>query len=146
MNNLNLTVVGNLARDPELRFTPNGTAVAKFSIAFNPRTLDKQTGEWRDGTPSFFECVVWRQLAENVAESLTKGMRVVVAGRLRTEEWEDEKTKEKRSRQVLDVEAIGADLTYATVKVQKMSRANETSSDDPWASATPARPAQPATA
>jgi len=146
-----ITVIGNLTDDPELRFTPSGAAVAKFRVASTPRFLDKASGEWKDGDPTFLSCTVWRQAAENVAESLQRGSRVIVSGRLRQRSYE---TKEGEKRTVMEVEVdeIGPSLRYATAKVQKMSRSGGggfgasggnspggyPSSDDPWATAAPA--------
>ena len=151
-----ITVVGNLTDDPELRFTPSGAAVAKFRIASTPRTLDRQSGEWKDGEPLFLACSVWRQVAENVAESLQRGARVVVTGRLRQRSYET-KEGEKRTVYELEVDEIGPSLRYATAKVQKMSRSGGggsgggfgsgggnssggggSAADDPWATAAPA--------
>ena len=116
-----ITVIGNLTDDPELRFTPSGAAVAKFRIASTPRFLDKASGEWKDGEPLFLSCNVWRQVAENVAESLQRGSRVIVSGRLRMRSYET-KEGEKRTVIELEVDEIGASLRYATAKVQRMSR------------------------
>jgi single-strand DNA-binding protein len=116
-----ITVVGNLTDDPELRFTPSGAAVASFTVASTPRTFDKNTNEWKDGDALFLRCSIWRQAAENVAESLTKGMRVVVQGRLKQRSYET-REGEKRTVVELDVEEIGPSLKYATAKVTKASR------------------------
>src|SRR6266480_1918305 len=149
-----ITVIGNLTDDPELRFTPSGAAVAKFRIASTPRTLDRASGEWKDGEPLFLACSVWRQAAENVAESLQRGSRVIVSGRLRQRSYET-KEGEKRTVYELEVDEIGPSLRYATAKVQKMSRSSGGgggfgssggqggggggfANDDPWATATPA--------
>ena len=149
-----ITVIGNLTDDPELRFTPSGAAVAKFRIASTPRTLDRATGEWKDGEPLFLACSVWRQAAENVAESLQRGSRVIVWGRLRQRSYET-KEGEKRTVYEMEVDEIGPSLRYATAKVQKMSRSSGggggfgssgggqgggggLANDDPWATATPA--------
>jgi len=148
-----ITVVGNLTDDPELRFTPSGAAVAKFRIASTPRFLDKASGEWKDGDPLFLACNIWRQAAENVAESLQRGSRVIVTGRLRQRSYET-KEGEKRTVYELEVDEIGPSLKYATAKVQKMQRSggggfgasgggNSSNGgggnfDDPWASAAPA--------
>jgi len=149
-----LTVIGNLTDDPELRFTPSGAAVAKFRIASTPRFMDKASGEWKDGDPLFLSCTVWRQVAENVAESLSKGSRVIVSGRLRQRTY-DTKEGEKRTVIDLEVDEIGPSLRYATAKVQRMSRSGGGgfgsgggggqggggggfASDDPWATAAPA--------
>jgi single-strand DNA-binding protein len=157
-----ITVVGNLTDDPELRFTPSGAAVAKFRIASTPRTLDRQSGEWKDGEPLFLACNIWRDAAEHVAESLQRGARVIVQGRLRQRSYET-REGEKRTVYELEVDEIGPSLRYATAKVQKMSRSGSggggfgsgggggnrpqsggasggggSSFDDPWATAAPA--------
>ncbi|HEX3813285.1 MAG TPA: single-stranded DNA-binding protein [Mycobacteriales bacterium] len=116
-----ITVVGNLTADPELRFTPSGAAVANFTVASTPRTFDRQSNEWKDGEALFLRCSVWRQAAENVAESLTRGTRVVVSGRLKQRSFET-KEGEKRTVIELDVDEIGPSLRYATAKVNKTSR------------------------
>ncbi len=116
-----ITVVGNLVDDPELRFTPSGAAVANFRIASTPRTFDKQSNEWKDGDALFLSCAVWRQAAENVAESLQKGMRVVVQGRLKSRQYET-REGEKRTVFEIDVEEVGPSLKYATAKVTRASR------------------------
>jgi single-strand DNA-binding protein len=116
-----ITVVGNLTDDPELRFTPSGAAVASFTVASTPRTFDKNSNEWKDGDALFLRCSIWRQAAENVAESLTKGMRVVVQGRLRQRSYET-REGEKRTVVELDVEEVGPSLKYATAKVTKAAR------------------------
>jgi single-strand DNA-binding protein len=146
-----ITVIGNLTDDPELRFTPSGAAVAKFRVASTPRFLDRQTNEWKDGEPLFLTCNVWRQAAENCAESLQRGARVIVSGRLRQRSYET-REGEKRTVMELEVDEIGPSLRYATAKVQKMSRSSGGGGgfgsgggsnggggqDDPWASAVPA--------
>ncbi len=116
-----ITVVGNLTADPELRFTPSGAAVANFTVASTPRTFDRQTNEWKDGEALFLRCAIWREAAENVAESLTRGARVVVSGRLKQRSFET-KEGEKRTVVELDVDEIGPSLRYATAKVTKASR------------------------
>ena len=113
-----ITVVGNLVDDPELRFTPSGAAVAKFRVASTPRTFDRQTNEWKDGESLFLTCSVWRQAVENVAESLQRGMRVVVQGRLKQRSYEDREGV-KRTVYELDVEEVGPSLKNATAKVTK---------------------------
>jgi len=115
-----ITLVGNLTADPELRFTPSGAAVANFTVASTPRTFDRQTNEWKDGDAMFLSCAVWRQAAENVAESLQKGMRVIVQGRLKSRSYE---TREGERRTVfeIDVDEIGPALKYATAKVTRSS-------------------------
>src|SRR3954449_5720352 len=134
-----ITVVGNLVDDPELRFTPSGAAVANFRIASTPRTFDKQSNEWKDGDALFLSCSGWRQAAENVAESLQKGMRVVVQGRLKQRSYET-REGEKRTVVELDVEEVGPSLKYATAKVARVQRSGggggygSQGGDDPWAS------------
>lgn len=113
-----ITLVGNLTADPELRFTPSGAAVANFTVASTPRQFDRQTNEWRDGDAMFLNCSVWRQAAENVAESLTKGMRVVVQGRLKSRSYET-REGEKRTVFEVDVDEVGPSLRYATAKVTR---------------------------
>ena len=116
-----ITVVGNLTADPELRFTPSGAAVANFTVASTPRTFDKQTNEWKDGEALFLNCSVWRQAAENAAESLSRGMRVIVSGRLKARSYET-REGEKRTVFEIDVEEVGPSLKYATAKVTKTTR------------------------
>ena len=116
-----ITVVGNLTNDPELRFTPSGAAVASFRIASTPRTLDRESGQWKDGEPLFLACSVWRQYAENVAESLTKGMQVIVQGRLKQRSYET-REGEKRTVMELDVDEVGPCLKFATAKVTRSGR------------------------
>ncbi|WP_214403855.1 single-stranded DNA-binding protein [Pseudonocardia lacus] len=156
-----ITVVGNLTADPELRFTPSGAAVANFTVAATPRTFDRQSGEWKDGDALFMRCNVWRQAAENVAETLTRGMRVMVQGRLRQRSFET-REGEKRTVVELEVDEVGPSLKYATAKVNKVSRGSggggfgggsgsggggggggggyggSAPADDPWGSAPPA--------
>ncbi|WP_232661231.1 single-stranded DNA-binding protein [Pseudonocardia sp. TRM90224] len=156
-----ITVVGNLTADPELRFTPSGAAVANFTVAATPRTFDRQSGEWKDGDALFMRCNVWRQAAENVAETLTRGMRVMVSGRLRQRSFET-REGEKRTVVELEVDEVGPSLRYATAKVNKVSRGSGGGgfgggggggagggggggggyggppADDPWGSAPPA--------
>ena len=113
-----ITVIGNLTADPELRFTPNGAAVANFTVASTPRTFDRQTNEWKDGDAMFLNCSVWRQYAENVAESLSKGTRVIVSGRLKSRSYET-REGEKRTVFEIDVDEVGPALRYATAKVTR---------------------------
>lgn len=138
-----ITVVGNLTADPELRFTPNGAAVASFTVASTPRTFDRQAQEWRDGETLFMRCSIWREAAEHVAESLTKGMRVIVQGRLEQRSFE---TREGEKRTVIEmqVDEVGPSLRYATAKVTRAQRGNAGfgqqqpaggQSNDPWATA-----------
>ena len=153
-----ITVVGNLTADPELRFTPSGAAVANFTVASTPRTFDKNSNEWKDGEALFLRCSVWRQAAENVAESLHRGTAVIVQGRLKQRSYET-KEGEKRTVYELDVEEVGPSLKFATAKVTKASRGGggggggygggsgggasygggssnaASSNDDPWATA-----------
>lgn len=136
-----ITVVGNLTGDPELRFTPSGAAVANFTIASTPRNFDRQTNEWKDGDTLFLNCSVWRQAAENVAESLQRGMRVVAQGRLKARSYET-REGEKRTVMELDVEEVGPSLKYATAKVTRATRSDSGGGgfsgggggNDPWAS------------
>jgi single-strand DNA-binding protein len=149
-----ITVVGNLTADPELRFTPSGAAVASFTVAATPRTLDRTTNEWKDGDALFLRCSIWRQAAENVAESLTRGSRVIVSGRLKQRSYET-REGEKRTVVELDVDEVGPSLRYATAKVNRTQRGSSTGGgfgsgsgaggggggapvDDPWGSAAPA--------
>ena len=113
-----ITLIGNLTADPELRFTPNGAAVANFTVASTPRTFDRQTNEWKDGDAMFLNCSVWRQYAANVAESLTKGSRVIVSGRLKSRSYET-REGEKRTVFEVDVDEVGPALRYATAKVTR---------------------------
>ena len=153
-----ITVVGNITADPELRFTPSGAAVANFTVASTPRTFDKNSNEWKDGEALFLRCSVWRQAAENVAESLTRGTAVIVQGRLKQRSFET-KEGEKRTVYELDVDEVGPSLKFATAKVTRASRSGgggaggygggqsgggapsggspsgASASDDPWASA-----------
>ena len=134
-----ITVVGNLTADPELRFTPSGAAVANFTVASTPRFFDRSTSEWKDGEALFLRCSLWRQAAENVAETLTRGMRVIVQGRLRQRSYET-KGGEKRTAVELEVDEIGPSLRYATAKVNKASRGGsgfggQPSGGGPWGSA-----------
>ncbi|NDK91696.1 single-stranded DNA-binding protein [Gordonia desulfuricans] len=116
-----ITVIGNLTADPELRFTPSGAAVANFTVASTPRTFDRQTNEWKDGEALFLRCNIWREAAENVTESLTKGSRVIVQGRLKQRSYET-REGEKRTVVELEVDEIGPSLRYATAKVNRASR------------------------
>jgi single-strand DNA-binding protein len=144
-----ITLVGNLVDDPELRFTPSGQAVAKFRVASTPRYMDRQTNEWKDGESLFLTCNVWRQAAENVAETLQKGMRVIVQGRLRQRSYET-REGEKRTVYEIEVDEVGPSLRNATAKVNKTTRSGGGGggfggsggggsagggADDPWASA-----------
>ena len=140
-NEVQITLVGNLTGDPELKFTPSGAAVATFTVASTPRTFDLQAGEWKDGDAMFLRCSAWREAAENVAESLTKGMRVVVQGRLKSRSYE---TREGDRRTVfeVDVDEVGPSLRYATAKVTRSQSKSSpqgagwskdrTAGADPW--------------
>ncbi|MDR1790519.1 MAG: single-stranded DNA-binding protein [Propionibacteriaceae bacterium] len=114
----NITIIGNLTADPELRFTPSGQPVANFTVASTPRTYVRETNEWKDGETIYMNCAIWRNPAENVAESLTKGARVIVTGRLRSRSWET-RDGEKRTTMELDVDEVGPSLRYATAQVTK---------------------------
>jgi single-strand DNA-binding protein len=148
-----ITVIGNLTADPELRFTPAGAAVANFTVASTPRTFDRNSNEWKDGEALFMRCNIWREAAENVAESLTRGSRVIVSGRLKQRSYET-REGEKRTVVELEVDEIGPSLKYATAKVNKASRGGggagggfgasnapaggrpqSSAGDDPWGSA-----------
>ncbi|HVL33593.1 MAG TPA: single-stranded DNA-binding protein [Actinomycetota bacterium] len=131
MSENSVTLVGNLTDDPELRFTAQGAAVANFRIAVSRRVRDAQTNEWKDGDTSFFRVNVWRQLAENVAESLTRGTRVVVTGTLKMRQWE---TPEGEKRSVVEVEAteVGPSLKWATAKVERTSRSGGAAGGSDW--------------
>ena len=146
-----ITVIGNLTSDPELRFTPSGSAVANFTLASTPRTFDRTSNEWKDGETLFLRSAVWREAAENVAESLTKGMRVIVTGRLKSRSYET-KEGEKRTVIELEVDEIGPSLKYANAKVNRTQRSGNGGNqgggfgggqssggqqqDDPWATPT----------
>jgi single-strand DNA-binding protein len=148
-----ITLVGNLVDDPELRFTPSGAAVASFRLASTPRTYDRQSGDWKDGESLFLTCSVWRQAAENVAESLQKGMRVIVQGRLKQRSYET-REGEKRTVFEVDVDEVGPSLRSATAKVARTQRSGggggggfgqggggnggQAPAADPWATAAPA--------
>ena len=145
-----ITVIGNLTADPELRFTPSGAAVCNFTVASTPRTFDRNSNEWKDGDALFMRCNIWREAAENVAESLTRGSRVIVSGRLKQRSYETNEG-EKRTVVELEVDEIGPSLKYATAKVNKANRAGGTGAgfgatnsspkptEDPWG-ATPTAP------
>ena len=136
-----ITIVGNLTADPELRFTPSGAAVANFTVASTPHAFDRQSNEWKDGETLFMRCSVWRESAENVAESLTRGTRVVVTGRLKSRSYET-KEGEKRTVVEMDVDEVGPSLRYASAKVTKAQRGGGGGGfggqggggfEDPWA-------------
>ena len=144
-----ITIVGNLTGDPELRFTPSGAAVANFTVASTPRTFDRQSNEWKDGETLFMRCSVWRDAAENVAESLQRGTRVIVTGRLKSRSYET-KEGEKRTVIEMDVDEVGPSMKYATAKVNKTSRGGSGGGfggdggsgggQDPWATGPAAAP------
>ncbi|WIX76348.1 single-stranded DNA-binding protein [Amycolatopsis carbonis] len=138
-----VTIVGNLTSDPELRFTPSGAAVANFTVASTPRTFDRTSGEWKDGEALFLRCALWRQPAENAAESLTRGARVIVQGRL-TQRSYDTKEGERRTVVELQVEEIGPSLRYATAKVNRANRSGPPAGDSPGSSASSDSPWSPA--
>lgn len=141
-NETQITLIGNLVEDVELRFTPSGHAVANFTVASTSRVFDKEKGEYKDGDAIFLRCSIWRQYAENITESLAKGTRVIVTGRLKQKHYET-KEGEKRTSFEVDVDEVGAALRYATVKITKTTRDNKSASQtsneyqgDPWAAAT----------
>ena len=137
-----ITIIGNLTGDPELRFTPSGAAVANFTVASTPRTFDRQSNEWKDGETLFMRCSIWRDAAENVAESLQRGTRVIVSGRLKSRSYET-KEGERRTVYEVDVEEVGPSLLFATAKVTRVASGTEprparqpagrTPPADPWA-------------
>ena len=143
-----ITVVGNLTSDPELRYTQNGLAVANFTIASTPRSFDRASNDWKDGEALFLRASVWREFAEHVAGSLTKGSRVIVTGRLKQRSYET-KEGEKRTSMELEVDEIGPSLRYATAQVTRTSSSREgggavggarggsAPADEPWAASTP---------
>jgi len=148
-NDTLVTIVGNLVEDPSLRFISSGAAVVNFTIASTPRSFDKQSNEWKDGTTLFMRCSLWREAAENVAESLTKGMRVIVTGRLVSRSWDQDGTK--RTVMEMQVDEVGPSLKYATAQVTRKEKSGNSSgggnsapaaqaapqggsNDDPWAS------------
>jgi single-strand DNA-binding protein len=142
-----ISIVGNLTADPELRFTGDGTPWARFTIASTPLRFDRDTGAFRDGDTLFMRCVAWRQLAEHITESLHKGTRVVVTGRLRQSTWETD--GQKRSAIDLDIEEIGPSLRFATASVRRPQRTTVTATladDDPWGHPPTPNPAPAATA
>ena len=118
-----ITIIGNITGDPELRFTPSGAAVANFTVASTPRAFDRQSNEWKDGETLFMRCSVWRDAAENVAESLNRGTRVIVSGRLKSRSYET-KEGEKRTVVEMEVDEVGPSLRYASAKVTKTQRGN----------------------
>lgn len=135
-----ITVVGNLTSDPELRFTPSGSAVASFTIASTPRSFDRQSNEWKDGEALFLRCSIWREAAENVAETLTKGMRVIAQGQLKSRSYET-KEGDRRTVMELQVEEIGPSLRFAHAKVQRATRQHQTQGNG-WNNQAPQNRAQ----
>ena len=142
-NDVTICITGNLVEDPSLRFTPSGAAVANFTVASTPRTFDRQSNEWKDGDPLFLPCSIWRQAAEHVAESLTKGMRVIVQGRLKSRSYET-REGEKRTVFEIDVEEVGPSLAWATARVtrsgQQQTKPRQRRAADPWAGPSPEAP------
>ena len=139
MNTTPITVVGNLTADPELRFTPSGAAVANFTVASTPRKFNKQTNEFEDGETLFMRCSVWREAAENVAESLARGVRVIVTGNLVSRSWEDKDTGQKRTVMEMQVDEVGPSLRYATAKVTKFDKGGQRQpQDSAWGQQQPA--------
>lgn len=137
-----ITIVGTAVREPELRYTQTGTAVANVTLAANDRRFDKNTGQWADNGATFLRCTCWREMAENIAESLQQGARVIVTGQLRQREWTDNEGNQRTSFEV-DVTEIGASLRWATATVRKATRNGVTTATtapagDPWATAAPA--------
>jgi single-strand DNA-binding protein len=132
-----ITVIGNLTDDPELKFTPSGAAVANFTVASTPRTFDKQTNEWKDGDALFLRCAAWRQLAENVAESLQKGQRVIVTGALRVRQYERQDGSKGTSVE-MNVDEVGPSLRFATAKVTKATRSSSGGGGGDWNQPAPA--------
>lgn len=139
MNATPVTIIGNLTADPELRYTPGGHAVVNLTVAVNPRTYDRDTQQWKDGDPSFWRVSAWKQLAENCAESLHKGDRVIVYGDIQQTRWTDDKG-DHTSWQI-NAQAVAAELTFANAKVARTSRRHEVDPNDPWVTASSQRPA-----
>ncbi|MGW6420454.1 single-stranded DNA-binding protein [Streptomyces sp. NPDC055055] len=141
MNGTPITLVGNLTDEPELRFTPSGVAVAKFSVAVNRRTFDRQANEWKESGADFHRVTVWRTLAENVAATLSKGMRVILTGDLRQRSWKDTKSGETRYGWEVTADSVGPDLAFATASVAKVGKSGGAApGDETWASASSTRP------
>ncbi|MEV6178410.1 single-stranded DNA-binding protein [Streptomyces sp. NPDC052015] len=133
-----ITIIGNLTADPELKFTASGQALARFTVASTPRTFDRENNQWKDGTSTFFRCAAWRTLAEHVADSLTKGSRVVLSGRIRQHDWQTPEG-ENRSMLAVEVDEIGASLRFTTVQINgRRTNGAGLSGDDPWATASAA--------
>ena len=126
-----LTIIGNLTTDPELRFTPNGAPVANFTVASTPRQFDRHANEWRDGETLFMRCSLWREAAENATESLAKGMRVIVEGRLVARSWDDKETGQKRTVMEMQVDEVGPSLRYATAQVSRTQRGDNSGQQRP---------------
>ncbi|WP_031164887.1 single-stranded DNA-binding protein [Streptomyces durhamensis] len=130
-----ITLIGNLTDDPELKFTEGGAALAKFTVAVTPRSFDRASNQWKDGTTAFYRCAAWRSLAEHVAESLGKGSRVVAVGRMRQHDWTNDQG-EKRSMLAVEIDDIGASLRFTTVQINgKRPAQNSPAGNDPWAAA-----------
>lgn len=146
MRQTQITVVGNLIEDPELRFTPTGAAAVRFTVAHNPSHYDRAKAEFVDDDPTFYDCTAWRQLAEHVAESLHKGDRVILVANQKTRRWESDGSGKTAKGTVIsrlehEVIALGPELTFSTATVKKMARTRDTDPADPWASASTTRPA-----
>lgn len=152
-NSTPITIIGNLTDDPELRFTPSGAAVANFTVAVTPRSFNKQKNEWEDGETAFYRCAVWRQAAENVAESLLRGMRVIVTGALKIRSYETKDNRKGISVEV-EVDEVGPSVKFATAKVARAGggggggqrgggQQQQPPADDPWATSSPARSDDP---
>ncbi|MGW5634829.1 single-stranded DNA-binding protein [Streptomyces sp. NPDC003832] len=128
-----ITIIGNLTADPELKFTASGQALAKFTVASTPRTFDREANQWKDGTSTFFRCAAWRALAEHVADSLGKGSRVVLSGRIRQHDWQTPEG-ENRSMLAVEVDEIGASMRFTTVTInaKRTAQPNAQTGDDTW--------------
>ncbi len=142
-NETPISISGNLTGDPELAFTPAGVARCRFTVASTPRRFDKDAGKWVDGESMFLTCTVWRHAAEHAAESLSKGLRVLVVGRLRQHHWQDD-DGQHRSMFGIDVDEVGPSLLFATAKVARATCSNPRTPDDPWS--TPPGPGRPTAA
>lgn len=134
MNGVPITFIGNVGQDPDLRFTPSGAAVVTLSVAVTPRRLDRESGKWVDGAATWYRCNAWRGLAENIAETVTKGMRVIVTGEIAARDWSNDKGEKGTSWEVL-ISGIGPELTWATAQVKRASRTGDQvpPPEDPWA-------------
>ncbi|WP_310727517.1 single-stranded DNA-binding protein [Streptomyces sp. N2A] len=139
-----ITITGNLTADPELKFTNSGAPLVKFTVASTPRAYDKTSGQWKDGTAAFFRCAAWRQLAEHIADSLTKGSRIVLSGRIRQHNWQTPEG-ENRSMLAVEVDDIGPSLLFATATVERTQRPSPSPAEsDPWAKDTSPATGNPA--